>query len=180
MGKCSPKLKQGNHFHCISIHFHVFHNLCPCTYTNTPMHECTNTRIHEYTNTRTHEFPALNLPFTMKQLPIFDEDKEELKRYYSIGEVAKMFEVSKSLVRFWENEFDFLKPHKNSKGDRRFTVHNIEQLNLIYELVKERGFTIEGARREIQRLHEWEKEKGEWIGRLERVRGFLSEMKEKI
>ncbi|MCB9298068.1 MAG: MerR family transcriptional regulator [Lewinellaceae bacterium] len=109
----------------------------------------------------------------MKQLPIYEKGRESLKRYYSIGEVAKMFEVSKSLVRFWENEFDFLKPHKNSKGDRRFTVQNIEQLNLIYELVKERGFTIEGARREIQRLQEWEKEKEEWIGRLGRVREGL-------
>ena len=109
----------------------------------------------------------------MKQLPIFDEDKENLKRYYSIGEVAKMFEVSKSLIRFWENEFDFLKPHKNSKGDRRFTVDSIEQLNLIYELLKERGFTIEGARREIHRLQEWEKEKAEVMGRLEKVREGL-------
>lgn len=113
----------------------------------------------------------------MKQLPIFEEDKENLKRYYSIGEVAKMFDVSKSLIRFWENEFDFLKPHKNSKGDRRFTVHNIEQLNLIYELVKERGFTIDGARKEIQRLQEWEKEKGEWIERLEGVRAGLKELR---
>ena len=114
----------------------------------------------------------------MKQLPIHQEDKENLKRYYSIGEVAKMFEVSKSLIRFWENEFDFLKPHKNSKGDRRFTVQNIEQLNLIYELLKERGFTIDGARRELTRLQEWEKEKGEWIGRLERVREGLRGMRE--
>lgn len=113
--------------------------------------------------------PGRNLHVTMKQLPIFEEDKENLKRYYSIGEVAKMFDVSKSLIRFWENEFDFLRPHKNSKGDRRFTVHNIEQLNLIYELVKERGFTIDGARKEIQRLQEWEKEKEAWIGRLEGV-----------
>ncbi|MCB0562295.1 MAG: MerR family transcriptional regulator [Lewinellaceae bacterium] len=113
----------------------------------------------------------------MKQLPIYEEDKENLKRYYSIGEVAKMFEVSKSLIRFWENEFDFLKPHKNSKGDRRFTVESIEQLNLIYELLKERGFTIDGARREILRLQAWEKEKGEVLERLEKVRRFLVEMK---
>jgi len=114
----------------------------------------------------------------MKQLPIFEEGKESLKRYYSIGEVAQMFEVSKSLIRFWENEFDFLRPHKNSKGDRRFTVHNIGQLNLIYELLKERGFTIDGARREILRLQEWEKEKQEVIGRLERVREGLKGLRE--
>jgi DNA-binding transcriptional MerR regulator len=114
----------------------------------------------------------------MKKLPIFDEDRENLKRYYSIGEVAKMFEVSKSLIRFWENEFDFLKPHKNSKGDRRFTVQNIEQLNLIYELLKERGFTIDGARRELRRLQEWEKEKEEVIARLEKVREGLKGLNE--
>lgn len=114
----------------------------------------------------------------MMELPIFDEDKDKLKRYYSIGEVARMFGVSKSLVRFWENEFDFLRPYKNSKGDRRFTVHNIGQLNLIYELVKERGFTIDGARREIQRLHEREKEKAEMLARLERVREGLKRLKE--
>ena len=113
----------------------------------------------------------------MKQLPIFEEDKDNLKRYYSIGEVAKMFEVSKSLIRFWENEFDFLKPHKNSKGDRRFTVQNLEQLNLIYELVKERGFTIDGARKEIQRLQQWEKEKEEWVERLEQLKKGLQELR---
>lgn len=113
----------------------------------------------------------------MKQLPIHKEDKENLKRYYSIGEVARMFEVSKSLIRFWENEFDWLKPYKNSKGDRRFTVQNIEQLNLIYELVKERGFTIDGARREIQRIQEWEKEKEGVIERLEKVREGLRKLR---
>ena len=128
-----------------------------------------------HTISRAHNITLLY--FTMKKLPIFDEDKENLKRYYSIGEVAKMFEVSKSLIRFWENEFDFLKPHKNSEGDRRFTVDSIEQLNLIYELVKERGFTIDGARKEIQRLQEWEKEKEEWIGRLEKKKKGLQELR---
>ena len=70
---------------------------------------------------------------------------KELKRYYTIGEVADMFGISKSLIRYWEGEFDNLKPHKNSKGDRRFTPANIEQLRLIYDLVKVKGFTLEGA-----------------------------------
>ena len=140
-----------------------------------PAHNITRRQYHPLTISPSHYITQLY--FTMKKLPIFDEDKENLKRYYSIGEVAKMFEVSKSLIRFWENEFDFLKPHKNSKGDRRFTVDSIEQLNLIYELLKERGFTIDGARREIQRLQEWEKEKGEVMGRLERVREGLRGLK---
>lgn len=72
------------------------------------------------------------------------------KRYYTIGEVADMFGVSKSLIRYWETEFDFLKPHKNSKGDRRFTVQNIEQFGQIYQLVKEQGFTLDGARKALK------------------------------
>lgn len=108
----------------------------------------------------------------MKKLPIFDEP-DNLKRYYTIGEVAELFEVTKSLIRFWEGEFDFLKPHKNSKGERRFTPQNLEQLQLIYELVKERGFTIEGARQEVRRHLKWQEEKVEMIKRLKRVRKGL-------
>jgi DNA-binding transcriptional MerR regulator len=76
--------------------------------------------------------------------------KELTKLYYTIGEVAEMYGVSKSLIRYWESEFSILKPHKNSKGDRRFTKQNIEQLDIIYHLVKERGFTLEGAKKEIR------------------------------
>lgn len=72
------------------------------------------------------------------------------KRYYTISEVADMFGVSKSLIRYWESEFEFLKPHKNSKGDRRFTIQNIEQFDQIYTLVKEQGFTLEGARKALK------------------------------
>jgi DNA-binding transcriptional MerR regulator len=70
-----------------------------------------------------------------------------------------MFDVSKSLIRYWETEFNYLKPHKNSKGDRRFTPQNLDQLQLIYHLVKEREFTINGAREEIKRLQKVGKEK---------------------
>jgi DNA-binding transcriptional MerR regulator len=72
------------------------------------------------------------------------------KLYYSIGEVADLLEVSKSLIRYWETEFEFLSPRKNKKGDRRFTKENIEQLLIIHHLLKERGFTIEGAKMEIK------------------------------
>jgi DNA-binding transcriptional MerR regulator len=72
------------------------------------------------------------------------------KLYYSIGEVAEMLAVSKSLIRYWETEFEFLSPRKNKKGDRRFTKENIEQLLIIHHLLKERGFTIEGAKLEIK------------------------------
>ena len=105
---------------------------------------------------------------------------DNLKRYYTISEVAKMFDVSKSLVRFWESEFDILKPHKNSKGDRRFTPQNIEQIKTIYHLVKQRGFTLEGAKREIKNQRVREKEKGMVIARLTEIKDFLMDVKRKL
>ncbi len=102
---------------------------------------------------------------------------DKLKRYYTIGEVAELFNVSKSLIRYWETEFDHLKPHKNSKGDRRFTPQNLDQLQLIYHLVKEREFTINGARLEIKRLQGIQKEKKAILARLESLKGFLEEIK---
>ena len=86
--------------------------------------------------------------------------KTELtKLYYSIGEVAEMFGVSTSLIRYWETEFTFLRPKKNRKGDRQFTKKDIEYLNRIYTLVKERGFTLEGAKKELRKKPKSEKEK---------------------
>ncbi len=106
--------------------------------------------------------------------------KENLKRYYTIGEVAEMFDVSKSLIRFWENEFDHLKPHKNSKGDRRFTQQNIVHLRRIYTLVKVRGFTLTGAKQEIGRQQKRHKKKLQMIERLKELRQFLVEMKAEV
>ena len=73
------------------------------------------------------------------------------KLYYTIGEVATMFDVSRSLLRYWENEFSFLSPRKNRKGDRLFTKENIQQIQIIYNLVKTRGFTLEGAKQELKK-----------------------------
>ena len=72
------------------------------------------------------------------------------KRYYSIGEVAKAFDVNASLIRFWEKEFDVLQPKKNAKGNRKFTPDDINNLKFIYHLVKERGFTLEGAKTHLK------------------------------
>ncbi len=106
-------------------------------------------------------------------------NKEELtKLYYSIGEVSKMFDVSKSLIRFWESEFDLLRPHKNSKGDRRFTQQNINQFRLIYHLVKERGFTLDGAKRELKENKDRQIKKQEAMDGLYKLRNFLEKMKE--
>jgi DNA-binding transcriptional MerR regulator len=78
-------------------------------------------------------------------------EQELTKLYYSIGEVSEMFSVSSSLIRYWEAEFSILKPSKNSKGDRRFMVKDIRNLEKIYTLVKERGFTLDGAKKELKK-----------------------------
>ena len=105
---------------------------------------------------------------------------ELTKRYYSIGEVAKLFGVSKSLIRFWETEFDHLKPHKDGKGERRFTPKNIAQFNEIYGLVKERGFTLAGAKGELERQKATRQERAARIKKLEEIRGFLVELRDRL
>lgn len=105
---------------------------------------------------------------------------ENIKRYYSISEVAERFDVSKSLIRFWEAEFDLLKPHKNSKGERRFTPENIEQFQLIHHLVKERGFTLAGAKQEIKTQKKRLQEKMDIINRLKKTKSFLEQLREEI
>lgn len=101
------------------------------------------------------------------------------KLYYSIGEVAKAFNVNASLIRFWEKEFDVIQPKKNKKGNRYFTPHDIKNLKLIYHLVKERGYTLEGAK---QALNEQEnlKEEVELIARMEYIRSELVKLKESL
>ena len=74
------------------------------------------------------------------------KEKAIEKKYFTIGEVAAEFDVATSLIRFWESEFDKIKPKKNRKGNRQFTKSDIEHIRLIYHLVKERGFTLLGAK----------------------------------
>ncbi|HNR07268.1 MAG TPA: MerR family transcriptional regulator [Saprospiraceae bacterium] len=102
------------------------------------------------------------------------------KLYYSIGEIADMFGVSKSLIRYWESEFSILKPHKNSKGDRRFTKENIDQLQLIFDLVKNRGFTIEGAKNEIRQNKDLLKQKQAVLQKLIHLKNEMLRFKESL
>ena len=111
-------------------------------------------------------------------MPKLKDDIEKL--YYSIGEISEMFNVSKSLIRFWESEFDLLRPHKNSKGDRRFTKQNIQQFQLIYHLVKEKGFTLDGAKREIKENKDKLIKKQKTVASLKKIKGFLEEMRDKL
>ena len=107
-------------------------------------------------------------------------EKEIEKLYYSIGEVAEMLDVNASLLRYWENQFDILKPKKNAKGDRFFTKEDIETLKIIYHLVREKGYTLDGAKTQLKSKFEEEKKKFLLIDKLKKVRGFLVEMKEQL
>jgi DNA-binding transcriptional MerR regulator len=99
------------------------------------------------------------------------------KIYYTIGEVAELFEVNASLIRFWENEFDFLSPQKNKKGNRLFTKEDINKIRIIYHLVKEKGYTLQGAREKIRRNKEDVEKQVEIIDSLQRIKSFLLELK---
>jgi DNA-binding transcriptional MerR regulator len=108
------------------------------------------------------------------------KEKNIEKQYYTIGEVASMFGVAASLIRFWETEFDELKPKKNKKGNRLFTPADIETLRTIHHLLKDRGYTIQGARELLKNKSVQTKDKVEMIQSLEKVRAFLVEMKKQL
>lgn len=110
------------------------------------------------------------------------KEKEIVKKYYSISEVAKMFKVATSLIRFWETEFEVIKPRKNSKGNRQFTQEDIECIKQVYHLVKEKGYTLQGAK-EMLKVDQVTSiptitppkstEKSEAVKALEHIKGFL-------
>lgn len=100
------------------------------------------------------------------------------KRYYSIGELAKAFDVNASLIRFWDKEFDVLKPKKNAKGNRMFTPEDVKNLQLIYHLVKERGFTLDGAKTHLKEGQKKTLDKFEIISKLEAIKAQLVQIKE--
>jgi DNA-binding transcriptional MerR regulator len=99
------------------------------------------------------------------------------KRYYSIGELAKAFDVNASLIRFWDKEFDILKPKKNAKGNRMFTPEDVSNLKLIFHLVKERGFTLEGAKTHLKEGQKKTLDKYEIISKLEEIKMQLNAIK---
>lgn len=102
------------------------------------------------------------------------------KLYYGIGEVANAFGVNTSLIRFWEKEFDALKPKKNAKGNRKFTPQDIKNLQLIYHLVKERGFTLDGAKTHLKENRQKTLDNYAIIEKLERVKTELIKIKEQL
>ena len=102
------------------------------------------------------------------------------KLYYGIGEVAEAFKVNASLIRFWEKEFDVIKPKKNAKGNRKFTPEDIKNLELIYHLVKERGFTLEGAKTHLKEEGKKTLNNFEIIRKLENIKSTLIQLKNQL
>jgi DNA-binding transcriptional MerR regulator len=106
--------------------------------------------------------------------------KEIEKVYFRIGEVAEMFGVNVSLIRYWEKEFDIIKPFRNKKGNRFFTKQDVDNFHLIYHLVKERGFTLQGAREKLKANRDDVTANHEVVKTLQQMRAFLLELKQNL
>jgi DNA-binding transcriptional MerR regulator len=102
------------------------------------------------------------------------------KIYYSIGKVAEIIGVTIPTLRVWEKEFDIIKPKKNRKGDRFFTVEDIENLKLIKHLIKEKGYRVEGAKRILRDEYKAAKDKMDVLNHLRAIRDFLESLKDAI
>jgi DNA-binding transcriptional MerR regulator len=109
----------------------------------------------------------------------FKEPKSE-KHYYSIGEVAGKFGLAPSTLRFWEKEFDTIKPFKNKKGDRFYTQEDIDHLSLINHLVKERGMTLKGAKIKIKENKLETENTFEIVQKLQMIKSYLLEIREEL
>lgn len=115
-------------------------------------------------------------------MPVSEADYKKDKLYYSIGEVSRIFDVNASLIRFWEKEFKQIKPKKNKKGNRLFTQKDIANFRLIYSLVKEQGYTLEGAKQKLKEKKEDGGPDGHnpVIERLERIKVELLDLKDRL
>lgn len=109
-----------------------------------------------------------------------DEKKRSRKMFFSMGEVSEMFDVNPSLIRFWEKRFDVLKPHKNAKGNRLFTPEDVENLKLIYHLVKEKGMTLSGAEKYIKDNKHTVHRDVQILDYLGKIRATLLEIKSEL
>ncbi|PLX18551.1 MAG: MerR family transcriptional regulator [Marinilabiliales bacterium] len=108
------------------------------------------------------------------------KEKRVEKLYYSIGEVAEMFAVNPSLIRYWEKEFDIIKPKKNKKGNRFFTIDDIEHFHIIYYLVKELGLTLKGAKKKLKENKEGTMNNFEAVKSLKEIKSLLLEIREDL
>ena len=109
------------------------------------------------------------------------KEKEIEKKYFTIGEVASELGVATSLIRFWEREFSIIKPKKNRKGNRQFTQQDLKSVKHIYHLVKEKGYTLQGARDLLENGDpETTNDRMEMIDSLKKVCSFLKELREEL
>jgi DNA-binding transcriptional MerR regulator len=108
------------------------------------------------------------------------EPKNDGKYFYTIGEVADQLGVSASLIRYWEEEFDIIRPQKNKKGNRLFTQKDIEAISLIRHYVKERGMTLKGARKKIKENRLDADNNFRVVHSLKQIRTFLLEIKDHL
>ncbi|MEA3503673.1 MAG: MerR family transcriptional regulator [Bacteroidota bacterium] len=106
--------------------------------------------------------------------------EKQKKIFYSIGEVAAMFNVNTSLIRFWEKEFDIIHPHKNKKGNRYFTKRDVDNFHLIFHLVKEKGYTLQGAKDRMRKNNKEVQENFEVVKTLKELKQFLLDIKSRI
>ncbi|HAH35432.1 MAG TPA: MerR family transcriptional regulator [Algoriphagus sp.] len=108
------------------------------------------------------------------------KEREIEKKYHSIGEVAQMFKVAPSLIRYWEGEFDIIRPKKDKKGNRRYTKDDIQKIRYIFHLVKEKGYTLDGAREVIAQGKDKGFDKVEAVQKLQEIKNFLINLKNEL
>ncbi len=109
-----------------------------------------------------------------------NSDENTARIYYTIGEVARMFDVNTSHIRFWEKEFDIIQPKKNKKGNRMFTQTDVDNFHLIYNLVKERGYTLHGAKEKLRKNPQDSMREFEIIKSLNKIERFLLNIKREL
>jgi DNA-binding transcriptional MerR regulator len=108
------------------------------------------------------------------------KEREISKLYYTMGEVAAMFDVNTSLIRFYEKEFDVLKPKKNKKGNRLFTPEDLENLKIIFHLIRDKGYTLNGAKEHLKNNLGDTKDNQRVIDSLENLKKFLLEVRDQL
>ena len=108
------------------------------------------------------------------------KEHEISKMYYSMGEVSKLFDVNQSLIRFYEKEFDILQPKKNKKGNRYFTPEDVENLKIILHLIRDKGYTLNGAKDHLKNNMAVSKDSHRVISSLENLKKFLLEVRDQL
>src|SRR5690606_12047816 len=108
------------------------------------------------------------------------KEKEITKLYYPIGEVAQMFDVNTSMIRFYEKEFDILQPKKNAKGNRLFRPEDVENLKIIFNLIKDKGFTLQGAKDYMKSKQDEIVDNQKIIDSLEKLKSFMLTLNEQL